>query len=132
MPVEFVVRDVFQAVITGVVILGVAFSPIGRALAHRIMHGKPPKGLPVGDDPRVDDLSGEVMALREQLECAGAAEPRRPVQLHVVRAHNRYPFLEQHHGHGKASCKPSLRFPFHQVADETLSRDRGKDRAVER
>jgi hypothetical protein len=67
---ELVVRDVLSSIITGVVILGVAFSPIGRALAHRIMHGKPPKGLPVGDDPRVDDLSGEVAALREQLDTA--------------------------------------------------------------
>jgi hypothetical protein len=69
-PVEFVVRDVLQAIITGVVILGLAFSPIGKALAHRVMHGKAPRALPVGDDPRVDDLSGEVAALREQLDSA--------------------------------------------------------------
>jgi len=65
-----VVGNVVTSIITGVVILGVAFSPIGRALAHRIMHGKPPKALPVTDDPRVDDLSGEVAALREQLDAA--------------------------------------------------------------
>lgn len=68
MPVEFVVRDVLQAVITGVVILGVVFSPIGKALAHRIMHGKALRALPVVDDPRVDELSGDVAALREQLD----------------------------------------------------------------
>ena len=67
MPVEFVVRDVITSLITGVVILGVAFSPIGRALAHRIMHGKAPR-QPELADPRVDDLSGEVAILREQLE----------------------------------------------------------------
>jgi hypothetical protein len=67
-PVEFVVRDVLQALITGVVILGVAFSPIGKAVAHRIMHGKAPRVLPASDDPRVDELSGDVAALREQLD----------------------------------------------------------------
>lgn len=68
MPVEFVVRDVISYIITGVVILGVAFSPIGRAVGHRIMHGKAPRLSPETDDPRVDDLSGEVAALREQVE----------------------------------------------------------------
>ena len=68
MPIELVVRDVLTSIITGVVILGVAFSPIGRALAHRMMHGKAPQALPAVDDPRVDDLSGEVAALREQLD----------------------------------------------------------------
>ena len=67
MPVEFVIRDVITSIITGVVILGVAFSPIGRAVAHRIMHGKAPR-QPELADPRVDDLSGEVAILREQLE----------------------------------------------------------------
>jgi hypothetical protein len=67
-PVEFVVRDVLQAIITGVVILGVAFSPLGKALAHRIMHGKEPRAVPAADDSRVDELSGEVAALREQLD----------------------------------------------------------------
>jgi hypothetical protein len=70
MPVELVVRDVLTSIITGVVILGVAFSPVGKALAHRIMHGKPPKEVPVMDDPRVDDLTGEVAALRDQLDAA--------------------------------------------------------------
>jgi hypothetical protein len=67
MPVELVVRDVITSLITGVVILGVAFSPIGRALAHRIMHGKAPR-QPELADPRVDDLSGEMAILREQLD----------------------------------------------------------------
>ena len=70
MPVEFVVRDVLQAIITGVVILGLAFSPLGRAFSHRIMHGKAPRLLPAVDDPRVDELSGEVASLREQLDAA--------------------------------------------------------------
>ncbi len=70
MPIEMVVRDVLTSIITGVVILGVAFSPIGKALGHRIMHGKAPRDLPPADDPRVDDLSGEVAALREQLDAA--------------------------------------------------------------
>ena len=70
MPIEMVVGNVLSSIITGVVILGVAFSPIGKALAHRIMHGRPPRGVAVVDDPRVDDLSGEVTALREQLDTA--------------------------------------------------------------
>lgn len=70
MPIELVVRDIVGMVITGAVIVGVAFSPLFRALGHRIMHGKPPKVLPAVDDPRVDDLSGEVAALREQLDAA--------------------------------------------------------------
>lgn len=68
MPVELVVRDIVGYIITGAVIIGVAFSPVFRALGNRIMHGKEPKTLPPGDDPRVDELSGEVAALREQLE----------------------------------------------------------------
>ena len=70
MPVEIVVGNVLTSIVTGVVILGVAFSPIGRAFAHRIMHGRAPKPSEMGTDPRVDELSGEVAALREQLEQA--------------------------------------------------------------
>ncbi len=68
MPIEMVVEHVLRSIITGVVVLGVAFSPIGKAVAHRIMHGKPPKTVPVLDDPRLDELSGEMAALRDQLE----------------------------------------------------------------
>ena len=68
MPVEYVVRDVIGYLITGAVILGVCFSPIARAIGHRLMHGKESR-LPEGvDDPRVDDLSGEMAALREQMD----------------------------------------------------------------
>jgi hypothetical protein len=69
-PVEVVIEQVLTSIITGVVILGLAFSPIGKALAHRLMHGKAPRALPVADDPRVEDLSSEVAALREQLDTA--------------------------------------------------------------
>ncbi len=70
MPIEMVVQNILTSIITGVVILGVAFSPVGKALAHRIMHGKAPRELPSVDDPRVDDLSTEVAALRDQLDAA--------------------------------------------------------------
>jgi hypothetical protein len=45
------------------------YSPIARAIARRIMHGKTlaPGTLPP-DEHRVDDLSGEVAALRQALE----------------------------------------------------------------
>ena len=68
MPVEYVVRDVIGYLITGAVILGVCFSPIARAIGHRIMHGKAPRLAEGAEDPRVDDLSGEVAALREQVD----------------------------------------------------------------
>ena len=68
MPVELVVRDIVGMVITGAVIVGVAFSPLFRAMGNRIMHGKEPKTVPLADESRVDDLSAEVAALREQLD----------------------------------------------------------------
>ena len=68
MSIGFIVQSIIGYIITGAVILGVMYSPIGRAIGHRIMHGKAPR-LPEGaEDPRVDDLSGEVAALREQME----------------------------------------------------------------
>ena len=68
MPVELVVRDIITSIITGVVVLGVAFSPIGRAFAERIIHGRVPRALPPADDPRVDDLIEAMGTLRDQLE----------------------------------------------------------------
>jgi hypothetical protein len=46
----------------------VVYSPIAQAIGRRIMHGKslPPGGTPP-DDHRVEDLSGEVAALRQAL-----------------------------------------------------------------
>jgi len=68
MPVELLIEHVLQSVIWGVVILGVAFSPVGRAFAHRIQYGRPPRGIEPAADPRMDDLSGEVAVLREQID----------------------------------------------------------------
>jgi hypothetical protein len=67
-PVGFYVRDVIGYILTAAVILGVAFSPIAKAIGHRIMYGKEPRIPEGGEDPRVDDLSGEVAALREQMD----------------------------------------------------------------
>jgi hypothetical protein len=69
-PVAFIVRDIIGYVVTGMVILGVVWGPIGRAVAHRIMHGKAPRVPEGAEDPRVDDLSAEMAALREQVEAA--------------------------------------------------------------
>ena len=45
-----------------------AYSPIARAIGNRIMHGKlPAPGAVQRDDSRVDDISGEVSALRQAL-----------------------------------------------------------------
>ncbi len=51
-----------------VVALGVvAFSPIARAIGRRIMHGKTLPPDAVIESPRMEDLSGEVAALRQAL-----------------------------------------------------------------
>lgn len=49
-----------------VVIVILAFSPVGRALANRILHGKQPGGDAL-EDPRVDELSDQVSSLRRQI-----------------------------------------------------------------
>lgn len=67
MPVELLVEHILSAIITGATIVLVAFSPIGRALGHRIMHGKTPL-KPETDDARVETVGEEVVALRTQLE----------------------------------------------------------------
>ncbi len=49
----------------------VAYSPVARAIGKRILHGRVPLAPPLpppADDRRVDLLSGEVAALREQLD----------------------------------------------------------------
>jgi hypothetical protein len=65
---EFHRFELFQAIL---VILGigvVAYSPIARAIGRRIMHGKTPlPGAAPQDDARLDDLSGEVTALRQAM-----------------------------------------------------------------
>jgi hypothetical protein len=63
--------DVVTTFFVGVTVVLLAFSPLpralGQALAHRLMHGKAPR-VPEGEDARVEELSGEVAALREQLD----------------------------------------------------------------
>ncbi len=68
MPVEIVVEHILSSAIFGIVVLGVAFSPIGRAVADRIIHGRTPRALPPAEDPRVDDLLTEMDALRDQVD----------------------------------------------------------------
>jgi hypothetical protein len=73
MPLEsHQIADIFEMLIIGGTFVLLAYSPLPRLLAqafsHRIMHGKTPREggeLPLG---RVDDLSGEVSALRRALE----------------------------------------------------------------
>jgi len=66
MPVEIVVEHILTALIVGGTIVGLAFSPLPRAFAHRIMHGR--KGDQPLEDPRVDDLSEDHAMMRRQLE----------------------------------------------------------------
>jgi hypothetical protein len=67
---DFMIRDVLEGLTVAATIVLVAYSPIFRALAKRIMHGRvPPEGVPITvDDARVDQLSGEVAALRRHLD----------------------------------------------------------------
>lgn len=67
---DYMVRDVLETLIVFTGIVLVAYSPIFRAIGKRIMHGRvPPEGVAmIADDARVDQLSGEVAALRQHLE----------------------------------------------------------------
>ena len=67
---DFMIRDVLEGITVAATMILIAYSPIFRALGKRIMHGRiPPEGVPLQfDDPRVDHLSGEVAALRQQLD----------------------------------------------------------------
>ncbi len=67
---DFMLREVLETLIVVAGIVLVAYSPIFRALGNRIMHGRTlAPGTPqVVDDERVDSLSGEVAALRRELD----------------------------------------------------------------
>lgn len=66
---DFMIENVLEGLITAAAIVLVAYSPVFRALGNRIMHGKvPAPGVPLTvDTERVDQLSGDVAALRSQL-----------------------------------------------------------------
>jgi hypothetical protein len=62
------IENVITALIVGLTIVGVSFSPLFRALGKRIMHGRVP--TPEGTappDPRFDDLLDENTVLRRRL-----------------------------------------------------------------
>ncbi len=63
------IENAIQGVLAAITVVLVAYSPIFRALGNRIMHGKtlPPGQSVTADTERVDQLSGEVAALRNQL-----------------------------------------------------------------
>jgi hypothetical protein len=68
MPVEVVVQNVLTSLIVGLTFVGIAFSPLARALGNRIMHGRMPAPGGGGEDPRVDDLMDELAATRRQMD----------------------------------------------------------------
>ena len=68
MPVELVVEHVLTSLIVGLTFVGIAFSPLARALGNRIMHGRIPAPGGGGEDPRVDDLTDELAATRRHLD----------------------------------------------------------------
>jgi hypothetical protein len=60
--------ETLQMALAAVTVIIVAYSPIARAIGNRILHGKVPMpGAPPQELGRVDDLSGEVAALRQAL-----------------------------------------------------------------
>ena len=66
---DFMLRDVLEGLTVAATIVLVAYSPVFRAIGKRIMHGRiPPEGVPLAvDDPRLDQLSGEMAAVRQAL-----------------------------------------------------------------
>lgn len=47
----------------------VAYSPIARAIANRILHGRvPAPGMRAASDDRMDQISGEMAAMRQHLD----------------------------------------------------------------
>jgi len=69
MPVEavFAIQEILKTVIVGVTVVAVAFSPVGRAIGNRIMHGRMARSN-TGDAERMDDVSREVAALGRQVD----------------------------------------------------------------
>jgi len=59
--------ETIQIALAFVTIGVVAYSPIFRAIGNRILHGKLPPPGAQPDQGRVEDLSGEVTALRQAL-----------------------------------------------------------------
>ena len=64
---NFRVWETIQMAIAFITIGVVAYSPIARAIGNRILHGKTPLPGAPQDAGRVEDLSGEVAALRQAL-----------------------------------------------------------------
>ncbi len=64
----FQVENMVEGLLFAATIVLIFYSPIARAIGQRILHGRlPPPGVPA-DDGRVDELSGEVAALRHHLD----------------------------------------------------------------
>jgi hypothetical protein len=68
-PEEFrTLAGLVQGVIVCSMFVLVAYSPIAKALGNRILHGKLPHPGAAQDEGRMDQLSGEVAAMRHQLD----------------------------------------------------------------
>ena len=64
---DFMLRDLLEGLTFAATIVLIAFSPIARAIADRIRHGRLPRPGEAADTGRVDELSGEMAALHHQL-----------------------------------------------------------------
>jgi hypothetical protein len=64
-----VLENVINGLIVGTTFVLLAYSPLTRAIGSRILHGKlPAPGTVVRDDARLDEMSGEVAAMRHHLD----------------------------------------------------------------
>jgi hypothetical protein len=69
MPPEaiFAAREILSMMVVGLTLVGIAFSPLPKALGQRLLHGKlPPPGTSFAD-PRLDEVMDENAMLRRQL-----------------------------------------------------------------
>jgi hypothetical protein len=65
----FQIENLLEGLLVAATIVFIAYSPIARAIANRILHGRlPPPGAPPLDDPRMDQISGEVQVMRRHLD----------------------------------------------------------------
>jgi hypothetical protein len=61
------IAEIIQSIVIVVGVALLAYSPIARSIGDRIRHGKLPRPGALVVDPRMEDLSGEVAAMRQQL-----------------------------------------------------------------
>ena len=64
----FQIENMVEGLMAAATIVLIFYSPIARAIGQRILHGRLPPPGARADDGRLDELSGEVAALRHHLD----------------------------------------------------------------